>query len=66
MIESNVNDRNEILLDLIASGYQLISEQDREISKLKYEISTLTQSNETLYNNFKELEKKSRELGYVV
>ena len=60
-----MKERNEILLDMIASGYTTISEQDKEIQRLKYEISTLTQSNETLYNNFKELEKKARELGYV-
>jgi uncharacterized coiled-coil protein SlyX len=62
VIEKDRNDRNEILLDMIASGYTAISEQDKEIQKLKYEISTLTQSNERLYENFKTLSKKFQHL----
>jgi predicted nuclease with TOPRIM domain len=55
-------DRNEVLLDMIASGYTTISGQDKEIQKLKYELSVLTQSNERLYENFKTLSKKFQHL----
>jgi predicted nucleic acid-binding Zn-ribbon protein len=69
-------DRNEVLLDLIASGYHLISEQDREISslkadftaatqaneKLKNDLDSITQSNDRLYENFKTLSKKLQDL----
>jgi len=55
-------DRNEVLLDMIASGYTTISEQDKEIQKLKDELSALTQSNERLYENFKTLSKKFQHL----
>ena len=55
-------ERNEVLLDMIASGYTTISEQDKEIQKLKDELSALTQSNERLYENFKTLSKKFQNL----
>jgi FtsZ-binding cell division protein ZapB len=56
------NKIDRILLDMIASGYATINQQDMEIEKLKEKNTILLQSCDTLYQNFKELHEKYQRL----
>ena len=57
--------RNEVLLDLIASGYLTIHDRDMEIERLKNRIDSIIEANDTLHEKLNTVSDELRRLKSI-